>query len=152
MHFYLRFHTCLETLCISDLNMFYCNISSSPQSFVDCTEGTSANFIFQHDLILFNHRWKTMAIFVGNWWTYLFWHKTMALFCLHASDGGTWGFQLVNQTDHDWLWCGLFFATVNLYEVAFWWFYTKATAVVALFNLFSIAIPYTARKGKFKLA
>ena len=100
------------------------------------------SIIFQYDLILFNHRQKTMAIFAGNWLMYLFWHQTMALFCLHASDGGTWGFQLVNQTDPDWLWWGLFFATVNLYEVASWWFYNKATAVVALFYLFPIKIPY----------
>ena len=58
-----------------------------------------------------------------------------------AVTGGTGGFQLVKQTDHYWLWCGLFFATVKLCEVASWWFYNKATAVVALFYLFPITIP-----------
>ena len=47
--------------------MLYCNVPSTPQSFLDCTEGTSANFIFQYDLILLHHRQKTMAIFAGNW-------------------------------------------------------------------------------------
>lgn len=141
MHFYLRFHTFLETLCISDLNMLYCNVPSTPQSFLDCTEGTSANFIFQYDLILLYDRQKTMAIFAGNWVDIsLLTANNGSLAFMAATVGGTRGFQLVRQTDHYWLWCGLFFATVNLYEVASRWFYNKATAVVALFYLFPITI------------
>ena len=103
MHFYLRFHTFLETLCMSDLNMLYCNVPSTPQSFLDCTEGTSANFIFQYDLILLHHRQKTMAIFAGNWVDISLLTANNGSLAFMAATGGTRGFQLVKQTDYYWL-------------------------------------------------
>ena len=91
MHFYLRFHTFLETLCISDLNMLYCNVPSTPQSFLDCTEGTSANFIFQYDLILLHHRQKDHGYLCRKLGGYISSDSKQWLSCLHGSDGGDSG-------------------------------------------------------------
>ena len=71
--------------------MLYCNVPSTPQSFLDCTEGTSANFIFQYDLILLYHRQKTMAIFAGNWVDISLLTANNGSLAFMAATGGGWG-------------------------------------------------------------